>query len=114
MAEGSREIELLLKHDSLDNTTSKRDYSTSTPPSSDSHTSEATKVYRRRWYILAVFSAMVFVANFYINTLSPIQDPVKLILHWEGWNILLFNALAMVSVLFFTAPITWLAVFRGT
>ena len=114
MDKGSREKEFLLNGDSLDDTTSKGDYQlTAVPPLSNSHASEPTKVYRRRWYILAVFSTMVFAAGFYYNTFSPIQKPVKLMFQWEDWNMLLLNALNLFSLLFGTPLITWLAVSKG-
>ena len=54
--------------------------------------SEPIKVYRRRWYILGVYAALNVVSVSYTNTFFPIQEPVKLIFHWEDWNILLINA----------------------
>ena len=113
MVKVSGEMELLLKRDSHDGTRSQDNFCTAVPPSLDSHISEQTKVYRRRWYILLVFSIMTFVADSYANTISPIQGPVKLLFHWEDWNILLFNALGMFSLLSATPLFAWLVVSKG-
>ena len=112
MIEESLETERLLKCDCSEDSTSSCDYS-SVPSLSDSYTSEPIKVYRRRWYVLTVFAALNAVSMFYTNTFAPIQEPVKLVFHWEDWNILLFNALGFVSLIIVAPTFAWLANSKG-
>ena len=62
------------------------------------------RVYKRRWYILFLFVAINIIYNMYWNTFGPIQGPVKLIFHWEDWNILLITAWSGVSLTIVSAP----------
>ena len=71
------------------------------------------KVYKRRWYILTVYSFFVILSTLYVNTFPPIQGPAKQVFHWMDWNILLLNSVCTISLIFTSAPFGWLAVKKG-
>ena len=74
---------------------------------------EPTKVYKRRWYILGLYSATIFVAFFFFNTIPPIQGPVKLIFQWTDRSILILNTLSYVALIFAALPFGWLTISKG-
>ena len=49
------------------------------------------KVYKRRWYVLFVFTANAYVYNMAWNTWAPIQEPTKLAFGWTDFDILLLS-----------------------
>ncbi|XP_068669876.1 solute carrier family 49 member 4-like isoform X2 [Montipora foliosa] len=66
------------------------------------------KVYKRRWYILFVFSLTSIVSNLMWNTWGPIQRPCRVVFGWERWTILLLSSLGATGPLLGAVPSTWL------
>ena len=72
------------------------------------------KVYKRRWYILSVFTASAFIFNMAWNTWGPIQQPTKLALGWTDFDLLLLSSWAPISFIVSTVPLTWLMDSKGS
>ncbi|XP_068758723.1 solute carrier family 49 member 4-like [Montipora capricornis] len=71
------------------------------------------KVYKRRWYILFVFSLTSIVSNLMWNTWGPIQRPCRVVFGWERWTILLLSSLGATGPLLGAVPSTWLMDSKG-
>ncbi|XP_078661170.1 solute carrier family 49 member 4 homolog isoform X1 [Branchiostoma floridae x Branchiostoma belcheri] len=63
------------------------------------------RVYKRRWYILVLFSLVCFDQSVVLNTWSPISDSAKLVFGWKdgdisllsNWGSITFVGLALVG-----------------
>eukprot|EP00058_Branchiostoma_floridae_P020741 XP_002606231.1 hypothetical protein BRAFLDRAFT_84029 [Branchiostoma floridae] len=63
------------------------------------------RVYRRRWYILLLFSLVCFDQSVVLNTWAPISDSAKLVFGWtdgdisllSNWGSITFVSLALVG-----------------
>lgn len=71
------------------------------------------KVYKRRWYVLFVFSLTSIVSNWMWNTWSPIQRPCRIVFGWQRWTILLLSSLGAIGPILGAAPSTWLMDTKG-
>ena len=71
------------------------------------------KVYKRRWYILFVFSLTSIVLNFMWNTWGPIQRPCRVVFGWETWTVLLLSSFGSVGAILGFIPSTWLMDTKG-
>ena len=71
------------------------------------------RVYKRRWYILFVFTMTSVMSNFFWNTWGPIQRPCRLVFGWERWTILLLSSLGPVGAILGAFPSTWLMDTKG-
>ena len=71
------------------------------------------KVYKRRWYVLFVFTLTPIVSNLMWNTWAPIQRPCRLVFGWERWKILLLSSLGAIGPILGVFPSTWLMDTKG-
>ena len=71
------------------------------------------RVYKRRWYILFVFTMTSIVSNMMWNTWGPIQRPCRLAFRWERWTVLLLSSLGAIGPILGAFPSTWLMDSRG-
>ena len=71
------------------------------------------RVYKRRWYILFVFTMTSIVSNMMWNTWGPIQRPCRLVFGWERWTVLLLSSLGAIGPILGAFPSTWLMDSRG-
>lgn len=85
----------------------------STNTSTVSTTRMQCKVYKRRWYVLFVFTAEAFVYNLAWNTWGPIQEPSKFAYGWTDFNVLLITSWAAIGLLATSIPLTWLMDAKG-
>jgi len=72
------------------------------------------KVYKRRWYVLFVFTAEAFIYNLAWNTWGPIQEPSKVAFGWTDFNVLLLTSWAAIALLVASVPLTWLMDSKGS
>ena len=87
-------------------------YSSNTS-SAESITRVHFKVYKRRWYVLAVFTAQAFIFNMAWNTWGPIQQPSKVAFGWTDFDLLLLSSWAAIALLATSLPLTWLMDSKG-
>ena len=71
------------------------------------------KVYKRRWYVLFIFTLTSVVSNLMWNTWGPIQRPCRLVFGWERWTILLLSSLGAIGPILGAFPSTWLMDTKG-
>ena len=71
------------------------------------------KVYKRRWYVLSVYTAQAFIYNLAWNTWGPIQEPGKIAFGWTDFNLLLMSSWAAIGLIVTSAPFTWLMDTKG-
>ena len=71
------------------------------------------KIYKRRWYVLTVYTAQAVIFNMTWNTWSPIQKPCKISFGWTDFDLLLLSSWAPISYLVTSAPLTWLMDRKG-
>ena len=72
------------------------------------------KVYKRRWYILFVFTLTSIVSNLMWNTWGPIQRPCRVVFGWETWTVLLLSSFGSIGPILGFIPSTWLMDTKGT
>ena len=66
------------------------------------------QVYKRRWWLLAVFSLMTLAQNVCYNTWSPITDAVLIAFNWSDSFVTLFPALGNVAYALFAFPFMYI------
>lgn len=71
------------------------------------------KVYKRRWYVLFVYTAQTLIYNLAWNTWTPIQEPCKIAFEWTDFNLFLLSSWAAIALLVTSAPLTWLMDTKG-
>ena len=71
------------------------------------------KVYKRRWYVLFVFTLTTIVSNFMWNTWGPIQRPCRVVFGWETWTVLLLSSFGSIGAILGFIPSTWLMDTKG-
>ncbi|XP_068673644.1 solute carrier family 49 member 4 homolog [Montipora foliosa] len=71
------------------------------------------KIYKRRWYVLTVYTAQAVIFNMTWNTWSPIQKPCKISFGWTDFDLLLLSSWAPIAYLVTSAPLTWLMDRKG-
>ena len=71
------------------------------------------KIYKRRWYVLFVFTAQAMIYNIAWNTWAPIQEPSKIAFGWTDVNLLMLASWAPISFFVTLAPLTWLIHTKG-
>ena len=81
--------------------------------STESITRVHFKVYKRRWYVLSVFTAQAFIFNMAWNTWGPIQKPSKVAFDWRDFDLLLLSSWAAIALLATSLPLTWLMDSKG-
>ena len=81
--------------------------------STESITRVHFKVYKRRWYVLFVFTAQAFIFNMAWNTWGPIQEPSKVAFDWTDFDLLLLSSWAAIALIATSLPLTWLMDSKG-
>ena len=71
------------------------------------------KVYKRRWYILFVFTLTSIVSNFMWNTWGPIQRPCRAVFGWRKNTVLLLSSFGAIGPILGFIPSTWLMDTKG-
>lgn len=62
------------------------------------------KIYKRRWYILFLFTALACLFNMMWNTWGPIEEPCKAVFGWSDWHILLITSWAALAFISTAVP----------
>ena len=75
---------------------------------------DEVKVYKRRWYVLAVYCAVCILQSLIWNTWGPIQATARAVYHWEDYQIDLLAAWGGITYCFTMAPFAWLMDVKGT
>ena len=71
------------------------------------------KVYKRRWYILIVFSICASLNNLIWNTWGPIQGTSKVVFGWDNTTITLMADWGPISFVVAVVPMCWLMDMKG-
>lgn len=71
------------------------------------------KVYKRRWYILIIFTLLNTTGNILWNTWPPIQETCQLVLGWNKTNVLIIGALQALGSIISIVPSAWLLDTKG-
>lgn len=71
------------------------------------------KVYKKRWYILLVFSLVASLNNVVWNCWTPIQGTSKVVFGWTNTDIDLLVDWGSVSYVVAVAPLAWLMDVKG-
>ena len=71
------------------------------------------KVYKRRWYILAVFSVVAALNNLIWNTWGPIQGTSQVVFGWDSTTITLLADWGPISFVLAVVPMCWLMDVKG-
>ncbi|CAH3174269.1 unnamed protein product [Porites lobata] len=71
------------------------------------------KVYKRRWYILIVFSIVASLNNLIWNTWGPIQGAAQVVYGWDSTTITLLADWGPISFVVAVVPMCWLMDMKG-
>jgi hypothetical protein len=71
------------------------------------------KTYKRRWYILTMYTAIALVCNMDWNTWGPIAEPCKIVFGWRNWQVLFLSSWAAISIILSAGPSTWIMDKKG-
>ena len=71
------------------------------------------KIYKRRWYILCLFTCTGGLYNLFWNTWAPIQAPSRAVFGWDDRDILLLSLWAGAAFILATPPFIWLMDTKG-
>lgn len=71
------------------------------------------KVYRKRWYILAIFFCLCVGQGIMFNTWAPIQSTARAVYQWDSFMIDLMPALGCIAPCFTIIPLGWLMDVKG-
>ena len=71
------------------------------------------KVYKKRWYILAMFFLVSVGQGILYNTWSPIQRTARAVYKWDSFMIDLMPALGCIGPCFTIIPLGWLMDVKG-
>lgn len=71
------------------------------------------KVYKRRWYILVVFSIVASLNNLIWNTWGPIQGAAQVVYGWDSTTITLLADWGPISFVVAVVPMCWLMDMKG-
>ncbi|KAJ7391006.1 hypothetical protein OS493_021026 [Desmophyllum pertusum] len=71
------------------------------------------KVYKRRWYILIIFTLLNTTGNILWNTWPPIQETCQLVFGWDKTNVLIIGALQALGSIISIVPSAWLLDTKG-
>ena len=74
---------------------------------------ENFKVYKRRWYILLIFSICSAVNALKWNTWSPIQGTSQVVFGWSDTTITLLVAWGPIAYIIVFLPMSWLMDVKG-
>ncbi|XP_020625238.1 disrupted in renal carcinoma protein 2 homolog isoform X2 [Orbicella faveolata] len=71
------------------------------------------KVYKRRWYILTIFSIVAALNNLIWNTWGPIQGTSQVVFGWDNTTITLLADWGPISFVVAVVPMCWLMDMKG-
>ena len=71
------------------------------------------KVYKRRWYILMLFTLLNATGNILWNTWPPVQETCQLVFGWNKTNLLIIGALQALGSIISIVPSAWLLDTKG-
>ena len=71
------------------------------------------KVYKRRWYILALFSVVASLNNIIWNCWGPIQATSQVVFGWDKTTITLLADWGPISYVVAVVPMSWLMDVKG-
>lgn len=71
------------------------------------------KVYKRRWYILMIFTLLNATGNILWNTWPPVQETCQLVFGWDKKNVLIIGALQALGSIISIVPSAWLLDTKG-
>lgn len=69
--------------------------------------------YKRRWYILMVFTAASLFTNILWNQWPPIQETCRLVFWWTDRSVLIIGILSALGSLFALIPTAWIIRTQG-
>ena len=72
-----------------------------------------TQTYKRRWYILILFSLVCFTQGLMWNTFGPISTSSERVFDWEDSTIAWLSALGGLAFLLTSFPMYWLMQTKG-
>ena len=75
--------------------------------------SEIVKVYKIRWYILALYCLNGMFQNMVWNTWGPVQVTARAVYHWEDYVIDLMAAWGSITYCITMLPFAWLMDVKG-
>ena len=70
-------------------------------------------VYKRRWYILCLFSLFAFLQCFIWNTFGPLTYAVEFAYKWGDETIAMMPNWGAIMFLVALAPLTWIVERKG-
>lgn len=73
----------------------------------------ACKVYKRRWYILLIFSCVASLNNVIWNAWGPIQGTSQVVFGWNNTVITLLADWGPISYVLAVIPLSWLMDVKG-
>ncbi|CAC5362491.1 DIRC2 [Mytilus coruscus] len=79
----------------------------------DNKVTNETKLYKRRWYILVVFSLIAFAQGGIWNTWGPIAEASEEAFGWTDGDIALFANWGPIAYLIATFPLAWIIDVKG-
>ena len=71
------------------------------------------KIYRRRWYLLAVFSAFSMIQCAVWNTWGPVAHPAMVVFHWQQQDIAMLANYGCIMIVVCMTFFMWLLVEKG-
>lgn len=72
-----------------------------------------TALYKRRWYVMIVFSVLAMVQGGLWNTWGPIAESSEKAFDWTDGDIALFTNWGPIGYLIATFPLAWLIDVKG-
>jgi hypothetical protein len=72
-----------------------------------------TALYKRRWYVMLVFSVLTMVQGGLWNTWGPIAESSEKAFDWTDGDIALFTNWGPIGYLIATFPLAWLIDVKG-
>ena len=85
----------------------------SSPEDIDRMAVSSIKVYKRRWYILMLFTLLNATGNILWNTWPPVQETCQLVFGWDKTNVLIIGALQALGSIISIVPSAWLLDTKG-
>ncbi|XP_019633517.1 PREDICTED: disrupted in renal carcinoma protein 2 homolog [Branchiostoma belcheri] len=74
---------------------------------------KSPRLYRRRWYILALYSILAGTQGSLWNTWGPISDSAKFVFDWEDSDIALLTNWGPIAYMVLAVPVSWLMDVKG-
>jgi len=71
------------------------------------------RTYKRRWYVLSLFTAVGLIGNLEWNTWGPISEPCQIVFKWGNWQILFLSAWAAIAIIMSSVLLTWILYKKG-